>query len=229
MPFVVLCFRTFFYQLHLLTGEAKYADAFETALYNAYLGSLNTEGGLNLDVLGRHPEYLPEALPFDSYSPLVSDTRGRKVGGYNIFADHTYYGCCACIGAAGAGTFPQVALMRNDRGLVFNFYEQGSIEALTPSGKPLGIQMDTAYPYHGRVKLTLTAEAPETFDLTFRVPAWCEGATLTAKGKTDSLAAGYATLSAVWQSGDVIELDLPMAVKRILPPAGAVNADVFAA
>ncbi len=209
-----------------LSGDVAYADQIERSYYNAYVGAFNTHRVARIE---SSKEGIPQVLPFDSYSPLVSDTRGRKVGGYNIFADNTYYGCCACIGAAGAGTFPQVALMRNDRGLVFNFYEQGSIEALTPSGKPLGIQMDTAYPYNGRVKLTLTAEAPETFDLTFRVPAWCAGATLTAKGKTDSLAAGYATLSAVWQSGDVIELDLPMAVKRILPPAGAVNADVFAA
>ncbi|MBQ8341311.1 MAG: glycoside hydrolase family 127 protein [Clostridia bacterium] len=209
-----------------LSGDVAYADHIEQSYYNAYIGAFNTHRVARIE---SSKEGLPQVLPFDSYSPLVSNLRGRKVGGYNIFTDKTYYGCCACIGAAGAGTFPQVALMKNEKGLVFNLYEQGTIEALTPAGKALSVQMDTAYPYDGKIKLTLTLEAPECFDLTFRVPAWCEGATLTAKGKTDSVAAGYATVSAEWQSGDVIELNLPMAMKRVLPPEGAVNADVFAA
>ena len=209
-----------------LSGDVAYADHIERSYYNAYVGAFNTH---RVPRIESSKEGIPQVLPFDSYSPLVSDTRGRKVGGYNIFEDKTYYGCCACIGAAGAGTFPQVALMKNEKGLVFNLYEQGSIEALTPTGKPLNIQMDTAYPYDGAIKLTLNLEAPEAFELTFRVPAWCEGATLTAKSKTDSVTAGYATVSAEWQSGDTVELNLPMAVKRVLPPEGAVNADVFAA
>ena len=209
-----------------LSGDVAYADHIEQSYYNAYIGAFNTHRVARIE---SSKEGLPQVLPFDSYSPLVSNRRGRKVGGYNIFTDKTYYGCCACIGAAGAGTFPQVALMKNEKGLVFNLYEQGTVEALTLAGKALSVQMDTAYPYDGNIKLTLTLEAPESFDLVFRVPAWCEGATLTAKGKTESVAAGYATVNAAWQSGDVIELNLPMAVKRVLPPEGAVNADIFAA
>ena len=124
---------------------------------------------------------------------------------------------------------PQVALMKSANGLTFNFYEQGSIETLTPAGKPLAVQMDTAYPYDGKVKLTLTLEEAESFDLAFRVPAWCENAALTVGGKTEKASVGYVTASALWKSGDEIQLDLPMELKRVLPPEGAVNADVFAA
>jgi DUF1680 family protein len=209
-----------------LSGDVAYANHIEQSYYNAYAGAFNTRRVARIE---SSKEGIPQVLPFDSYSPLVSDTRGRKVGGYNIFPDKTYYGCCACIGAAGAGVIPQIALMRSEKGLVFNFYEQGKFEAMTPTGKPLAVQMDTAYPYNGAVKLTLTAEAPEAFELTLRVPAWCDGATVTAKGKSQSAPAGYVTLSEEWSNGDEILLDLPMAVKRVLPPEGAVNADVFAA
>ena len=209
-----------------LSGDVAYADHIEQSYYNAYVGSFNTHRVPVVDKKGRD---WPQVLPFDSYSPLVSNTRGRKVGGHNFFSDKTFYGCCACIGAAGAGVIPQVALMKSTNGLTFNFYEQGSIETLTPAGKPLAVQMDTAYPYDGKIKLTLTVEEAESFDLTFRVPAWCENATLTVGGKTEKASAGYVTASALWKSGDEILLDLPMELKRVLPPEGAVNADVFAA
>ncbi|MBE6703453.1 MAG: hypothetical protein E7585_08620 [Ruminococcaceae bacterium] len=209
-----------------LSGDVAYADHIEQSYYNAYFGSFNTHRVLTCDP---KMDDLPQVLPFDSYAPLVSDTRGRKVGGYNLFSDKTFYGCCACIGAAGAGTIPQIALMKSEKGLVLNFYEQGEIETLTPAGRALGIRMDTAYPYNGKVQLTLSLEAPEAFELTFRVPAWCANATLTVAGKTERVPAGYVTRTAEWKNGDVILLDLPMAVKRVLPPAGAVNADIFAA
>ena len=57
------------YQLLALTGDPKYADVFERALYNAYLGSLNTE----LCVNSQLPDgAIGEALPFDSYCHLPS-------------------------------------------------------------------------------------------------------------------------------------------------------------
>ncbi len=209
-----------------LSGDVAYADCIEQSYYNAYVGAFNTHRVPVVDKKGRD---WPQVLPFDSYSPLVSNTRGRKVGGHNFFPDNTFYGCCACIGAAGAGTFPQVALMKSEQGLVFNLYEQGRIETLTPAGKPLAVQMDTAYPYDGKIKLTLTLEEAEGFDLTFRVPAWCENATLTVGGKTEGVPAGYVTRRAEWKNGDEILLELPMALKRVLPPADAVNAELFAA
>ena len=40
---VTVTLMKFFYRVHLLSGESKYADAFEISFYNAYLGSFNTE------------------------------------------------------------------------------------------------------------------------------------------------------------------------------------------
>jgi DUF1680 family protein len=124
---------------------------------------------------------------------------------------------------------PQIALMKTDKGFALNFYERGALQAVTPAGGALGIAMETGYPYDGKVKLTLTVDAPEAFEIALRVPAWCTNATVTAKGRTESAEAGYKTVFAEWQNGDVILLDLPMPVRRVLPPAGAVNEDLFAA
>lgn len=40
---VTVTLMKFMYQMHLLTGDSKYVDAFEQSLYNAYLGAVNTE------------------------------------------------------------------------------------------------------------------------------------------------------------------------------------------
>ena len=209
-----------------LSGDVAYADRIEESYYNAYIGSFNTH---RVPCRDKKMDDVPQVLPFDSYAPLVSDTRGRKVGGYNLFSDKTFYGCCACIGAAGAGVIPQITLMRGADGLTLNHYEQGTMQATTPSGLPIGITMDTAYPYDGKVRLTLELTQPEHFSLSLRIPAWCEGAVLTLWNKTTSCKAGYVKLSEEWKNGDVILLELPMPVQRILPPEGAVNADLFAA
>ena len=209
-----------------LSGEAAFADRIEQSYYNAYLGSFNTQRALFSD---KKMNDVPQVLPFDSYSPLVADRRGRKVGGYNYFPDHTFYGCCACIGAAGAGVIPQIALMRSAQGLTLNYYEQGVIHTTTPTGKALTLTMDTAYPYDGKVRIALETEADELFTLALRVPAWCQKATVTVGSSSQEAAPGYVQLSQKWQNGDVILLDLPMRVTRVLPPEGAVNADVFAA
>ncbi|MBR5539531.1 MAG: glycoside hydrolase family 127 protein, partial [Clostridia bacterium] len=101
---VTVTVMKFFYQLALLTGDPRYSDAFETSLYNAYFGSINTEKVIEdtaRESKARHPELVLEPLPFDSYSPLTAGTRGNGIGGYKRTRDGHYYGCCACIGSAG--------------------------------------------------------------------------------------------------------------------------------
>ncbi len=227
---VTVTWMKFASQLLELTGDVKYADKIEQSFYNAYRGSFNTQRIISNDK--RHKDTLgtfSAVMPFDSYSPLVADTRGRQTGGYNVLLDNTYYGCCACIGSAGAGVIPEIALLNKKDGFVINYYEKGYINAVTPNGSALKLIIDTSYPYNGTVKFTLELEQSEEFEISFRIPAWCDGATITCKGKTDAVDTGYANLKEVWDSSDEITLELPMKVKRVLPPEGAVNRNIFAA
>ena len=214
---VTVTLMKFFYQLHLLTGEAKYVDVFETALYNAYLGSLNTEGGLNLDVLGRHPEYIPEALPFDSYSPLTAGTRGLRIGGYKSMADKTYYGCCACIGAAGIGLVPKMQTLLSEDGVVLNLYINGNVNFALQNGTKIRITTETDYPKNGEVKITLGMQNPEKFDLSLRIPAWSRDAKIAVNGIPCEVSCGYTTLFREFSDGDVITLTLDMSTEIIHP------------
>ena len=208
-----------------LSGDPVYADCIEQSFYNSYMGAMNTQRVLtfndNFDVV-------PQVLPFDSYSPLVSDTRGRSVGGFNTFEDKTFYGCCACIGAAGAGVIPEIAVMDTADGLVVNYYEKGTVRTKTPQGSELTLNINTAYPYDGKVEISLNAIRKERFSFALRIPAWCKDATVSVNGSTEKVSAGYVRLEGEWCDGDIIILNMQMPIRRILPPKDALNADAFA-
>ncbi len=206
-----------------LSGDVSFADCIEQSFYNAYAGSFNTQRIPSVRYRVPDREHIvPQVLPFDAYSPLVSNVRGRATGGFNYFPDGTFYGCCACIGGAGAGVIPQIAVMKSQNGIVLNFYEKGIIET---SGIKLCV--DTDYPYDGKITIELETAA-KAFDITLRVPQWCDGASITVNGQSQPCHKGYVTLSRQWTDKDVIVLNLPMAVKRVLPPKEAVNCDIFA-
>lgn len=209
-----------------LSGDVAYADAIEQSYYNAFVGSFNTH---RVPFSNHKQKDVPQVLPFDSYSPLTADRRGRQVAGYGIFPDGTFYGCCACIGAAGAGIIPQIALMHSKDGITVNHYERGEMTAKTPAGNEIKLTLVTDYPYDGNVRISISLSAPEQMALTFRIPAWCKNASIAVNGAREAADCGYVSIAREWQDGDTVELELPMPITRVLPPENAVNQDIFAA
>ncbi len=214
---VTVTVMKFLYQVHLLTGEAKYADAFEVSLYNAYLGALNTE-----DIIGERakrlmPDAIYEPLPFDSYSPLTSGNRGNGIGGLRYMNDRHYYGCCACIGAAGIGLVPKMQLLSTENGFVYNLFIASKITATTPSGKKIIFTTEGDYPKSGNIKLFLECETEEEFELCIRNPYWSEKTEIAVSGEAVLAQKGYTKIKRAWKSGDSIEITLDMRTKAIKP------------
>lgn len=214
---VTVTLMKFFWQLTLLTGDSRYVDAFETALYNAYFGALNTEKAVEPDLAQEHPDWALEALPFDSYSPLTAGTRGRKIGGLQHMSDNHYYGCCACIGSAGSGLVPKMQLLQDREGLVVNLYIDGAVDTRTPGGQPLRLMTETAYPAEGVVTLRLGLAQPEDFALRLRIPAFSIDTALSLNGQPAAVTGGYTTLARRWQDGDTLTLTLDMRTRALRP------------
>ncbi|MBQ5772747.1 MAG: glycoside hydrolase family 127 protein [Clostridia bacterium] len=215
---VTVTLMKFFLQVHLLTGDSKLMDAFEVALYNAYLGSINTEKVIEPTLAVDYPDLHLEPLPFDSYSPLTAGTRGQKIGGFRPMSDNHYYGCCACIGAAGIGLVPRAQLLATKTGFAMNLYLAGSVKTVTPEGQTLLLCTETDYPKAGSIRITFELERPECFELKLRIPAWSIGTGLQINGEADlEIADGYAVLSREWKTGDVITLSLDMRTRAIRP------------
>lgn len=221
---VTVTLMKFFYHLVLLTGDGKFVDAFETSLYNAYLGSVNSEKVIEPSLLENHPDWCIEPLPFDSYSPLTAGTRGNGIGGLKLMSDNHYYGCCASIGAAGLGLVPQTALVHIAEGISLNLYIDGYIRTSTPKGHQLMLNVETTYPVGANVKVTLEMEQPERFVLQIRIPAWSKRNSLTVNGEPVVISSdvtvankGYVRLDRVWSSEDCVEFSVDMQTECIKP------------
>lgn len=217
---VTVTLMKFFYNLNCFTGDSKYADAFERSMYNAFLGSINTEGCIGKvekTDIEQYPEVQMEALPFDSYSPLTAGVRGMGTGGLRVMSDNKYYGCCACIGAAGNGLMPKISLLLSKDGLVINLYIGGKIFARTKTGNNVTIDVQTEYPKNGDVKIKIDPQYEEEFEILLRNPSWSRATALYVNGRENSVNDGYIRLKKVWKKDDTIELKLDMRTEVIYP------------
>jgi DUF1680 family protein len=91
-----------------------------------------------------------------------------------------------------------------------------SVARVTVRGTIVEAEQDTAYPFDDVVRVRLRPERPVEFPLHLRVPAWAEGATLLVNGRpagAEVRAGRVVRLARTWQTGDVVELRLPAAVR----------------
>ena len=211
---VTVTLMKFFYQLHILTGESKYMDAFEISFYNAYLGAVNTEKVINKTIHEKCPNSIPIPLPFDSYSPLTSGYRGQGIGGLKVMSDNHYYGCCVCIGAAGIGMAPKVNLMNFEDGFVMNLYIPGTVNTEF-ADKKVSFTTETEYPRLGNVKITVKADGE--FVLKLRNPYWSKTTKAFVNEDEIECTEGYIIIDRVWKDGDTVTLELDMRTEAIFP------------
>lgn len=213
---VTVTLMKFFYQMTLLTGDSKYVDAFEISMYNAYFGSINTEKTVKRDVIDSYStDCVTEIMPFDSYSPLTAGIRGGGIGGFKVMSDKHYYGCCACIGAAGNGLIPKMALLRANDGYVLNLYINGTIKLKNVSGCDVELNIQTDYPKTGSVNITVNAD--DEFTLYIRKPQWSKNTSIMLNGEEVEAVDGYIKIKRRWSRGDSIEFELDMRTKAIYP------------
>lgn len=214
---VTVTLMKFFYELNMLTGNSKYADAFETSMYNAFWGAINTNKALDNDALEKYPSSVMEPLPFDSYSPLTAGTRGNGIGGLLLMSDNHYYGCCACIGGAGTGLIPKMAVMSTGKGIALNLYIDGEIKTYTPQGKEVKVFVETDYPVSGAVKIKLDTQSEEEIELLLRNPAWSGKTEILINNKPIESTDGYISISRVWKDTDEVVLKLDMRTEAVKP------------
>ena len=214
---VTVTLMKFLYRVHLLTGDSKYADAFEISFYNAYLGSFNTEGIIEKMLEKEHSDWNLEPLPFDSYSPLTAGTRGNGVGGLECMSDNHYYGCCACIGSVGIGLFPIMHLLKSKEGLVLNLFANGSIIGITPENNQIVFNTETQYPRCENIKISINVKTSEKFELAIRNPHWSKNTKVLVNGELVPESNGYIKIDKLWEDKDTIEIKLDMSTRAIYP------------
>ena len=186
------------------TREGRYGDSMERVMYNTVLGALPL-----------HPD--GRAFYYSDYysggSAADAGSQAAAVGAAKVYSVHRWP-CCG-------GTLPQVV---SDYWINGYFREPGAVwvNLYLPSvlrwndgDAKLEMELETAYPEHGKIRVRMKSSQPVSFALKLRIPAWAHGATALVNGRpVEMLAvAGFATIRRKWRTGDVVDLDLPMRLR----------------
>ena len=105
-----------------------------------------------------------------------------------------------------------------DNGLAALIYSPSEVTAKVGDGCLVKITEDTYYPMDDKIRFTLKIEdsnfSQVFFPLHLRIPGWCKEATITINGKIEQTAEANTVpvICRTWESGDYVELTLPMHV-----------------
>lgn len=176
-----------------VTGDARYVDILERALYNGVLSGISLDG---------------RSFFYDN--PLASTGSAHR---------REWFGCACCPPniARLLTSLGDYVYAQGEHEAIVNLYVGGSAR-FELAGQSVTLRQQTGYPWDGAVRLELEMAAPATFTLSLRLPGWCRAPSLRLNGAPVDLAPisdrGYARISRAWRPGDVLELELPMPVER---------------
>lgn len=197
-------------RMFLATGDAKYIDVLERALYNGVISGVSLSG---------------DKFFYDN--PLESMGQHERA---------PWFGCACCPGNVTRfmASIPKYMYATQGNNLYVNLYA-GSRSRIALAGDTVALVQDTEYPWDGTVKLTVSPQEPLSFNLKLRIPAWTgdelvPGSDLYTFVKRDRKPCavfvngtplkekahhGYVVIERQWKPGDVVELRMPMEVRRV--------------
>jgi uncharacterized protein len=174
------------------TGEAKYADVIERALYNGINSGMSLGGTL---YCYRNP------LAFDP-------SGGDKIR--NEWYDTT---CCPPNLERTLASLPGYFYSTSTDGVYVHLYDNSQLDWHLENGTALKIRQRTNYPWDGGVELTLAPAQPTEFTLFVRIPGWTDTAQVAVNGKSmaGATAGQYLPVRRRWSEGDRVTLQFNMA------------------
>ncbi len=198
------------HRLFLHHRDAKYLDVIERTIYNGFLVGVSLNGDRFF------------------YQNLL-----KSVGNFER-SDWFGVPCCPpnvarLISSLGSYVYAKLG----DRIYVNLFL--GNQARIKLDHNSVDIKQETRYPWDGAVKMTISPESTGPFAVYVRIPGWAQNrplpgdlyrympvpekqASLKINGRPVELIIekGFAKIERTWTKGDVIDLNLPMPVRRVL-------------
>ena len=191
------------YRMFLATGESKYIDVCERALYNNVMSGVSLSG---------------DKFFYDNV--LESDGEHER---------QKWFGCACCPGniTRFVASIPGYIYAQQGKDIFVNLYAQGKAKI----GK-IELEQTTDYPWDGKIRIKVAKDSGK-FAIKLRIPSWLKTSptnndlyTYADAAKTYRVSVNgqalypenrdYITINRNWKKGDVIELDFPMDVRRIV-------------
>jgi DUF1680 family protein len=172
-----------------VTGDAKFTDVMERALYNGINSGMSLDGTL---YCYRNP------LAFDP-------STGDKIR--NTWYDTT---CCPPNLERTFGSLPGYFYSTSADGIYAHLYDNSELNWHLENGVGLKVTQKTNYPWDGGVEITVAPAEPSDFTFYLRIPGWADHAqvAVNAKDVSGATPGQYLPIHRRWSSGDVIQLKL---------------------
>ncbi|BAJ74409.1 uncharacterized protein conserved in bacteria [Microbacterium testaceum StLB037] len=203
----------FSWRLLLSEGDATYADLIERTLFNVVATSPAADGRSFFYANTLH-QRVPGVVPDpDATSPRASSS---------LRAPWFEVSCCPPNVARTLASLDAYVATADADGIQIHQYAPAEIRTTLEDGREIAFDVATHYPADGVVRVRIAADADEAWTLSLRVPGWATGALLRvdgADGRSESLPAepGWARVRRAFRTGDVVQLDLPMAPRVVVP------------
>jgi len=201
-----------------LTGDARYGDLQARTLYNAFLAGLSLDGTTffyaNPHEMGAGGHSLHDEDP--------NRFAGRRQGWFET-------ACCPTNVPRLVGSLATHVYSADDSSLSVN-HHIGSEATVDLDGTTVTVDQETAFPWDAETTLTVTPEAPSTFELALRVPSWCTDVSVTVEGESgntevvDATPGEFCRIEREWAPGDRVRFDAAFSVE-FLRAHPAVEAD----
>ena len=196
------------HRMFLATGDSKYADIVERAIYNGVIAGVSLSG---------------DRFFYDN--PLESMGQHDRA---------EWFGCACCPGNVTrfVASIPHYMYATQGNDIFVNLYTQGEANIETSTNK-VHLTQITNYPWSGKIEFEVEPETEGEFAIRLRVPDWVSQYPVATKlySYTDSpvkysvevngssirpnVHDGYITINRTWKSGDKIAVDFPMNVRRV--------------
>lgn len=191
------------WRLFAATADAKYVDIVENCFYNSILSGISLDGKRYFYT---NPMRMSDELPYTLRWPK----------------ERTEYISCFCCPPNTLRTLCEVQDYAYSIGkdeIYVNLYGENTLNTKLESAGDITIEQKTDYPWDGKIDITVAKlKGKKDFTLKLRIPAWCEGATVSVNGEAcniDTQSESYIAVSRKWKKGDVLTLNMPMKTKLI--------------
>lgn len=205
------------HRMFLLHGDAKYMDVLERILYNGMISGVSLCG-----------------TKFFYPNPLHSDgkqTFNKGAAGRSEWFDCS---CCPTNDVRFISSIPGYLYAIRGKEVYVNLYVSSQVDLQLGKNK-VRIEQQTGYPWNGTIRTTVSPARSSEFTVNFRLPGWTQGKPVPSDlytymnnrvanpvVKVNGIAMdapvnkGYIKISRKWKIGDVVELELPMDVKKVI-------------
>ncbi len=204
-------------RMFLLHGDAKYIDVLEKILYNGLISGIGLDGksffytnAMQVTNSFTHPDLEPERSGWFPCS------------------------CCPTNLVRLLPSVPGYIYAQKDDRVYANLFISSNVN-LKVENKEVAITQQNNYPWNGDLKFIVNPKSSFDFSMLIRIPGWAqneampsdlysfennsvEKVSITVNGKEVSyqMQNGYAVLNRKWKKNDVIEVKLPMEVRRVI-------------